>query len=459
VSGNVIEKIRLLVVSKEPLEFKVLWSAVASNGWRLEVAGSAWDAIERVQLGFAPQLLVLDLPRGEDESFHILRLLRRLRPELPIILVSHAEDLAKKDEFIRLGAKDFLTRPVAEQQLERAIRRHLGSSHLSAQPPFASENIEQLRDEIFFVGTSAVMHQLRQQVELLAQTDVPVLILGEAGSGRETIARLIHRLSVRSKFRFIKVNCGASPGELLDSEIFGDQGNRVSDDDQCSPGAFESCDNGTIFFNEITKLPLHLQEKLLHSLQTKSIKLEDQHQNAIRVLAAAGENVERAVLKNTLREDLYYLLGALTVHVPPLRQRKDEIPFLLEYFMHKLARHYNLPPRDLSSAVLEASQRYSWPGNLREIENFVKRYLFIGDVDVTMGWSDGARSSNSTSLKSLVKKLKCEAERHAIEAALEKTGWNRKAAARLLRVSYRTMLYKIVEYNMRFPEPYSPAGR
>jgi two-component system, NtrC family, response regulator AtoC len=458
-SGNLIEKVRLLVVSKEPLELKVLWSAVASNGWRLEVAASAWDAIERVQLGFAPQLLVLDLPRGEDDGFRILRLLRTLRPELPIIVVSYAEDLAKKDEFTRLGARDVLTRPVAEQQLERAIRRHLGSPHHSAQPAFASENIEQVSDEAFFVGTSTVMHQLRTQVELLAQTDVPVLILGEAGSGRETIARLIHRLSVRSKFRFIKVNCGALPGELLDNETFGEPGNRVSDDDQCSPGAFESCDNGTVFFNEITNLPLHLQEKLLHSLQTKSIKLEDPRQNDIRVLAATGENVERAVWKNTLREDLYYHLSALTVHVPPLRQRKDEIPFLLQHFMQKLARHYNLPPRDLSSAVLEASQRYSWPGNLPEIENFVRRYLIIGDVDVTMGWSDGTRTSNSTSLKSLVKKLKCEAERNAIAAALEKTGWNRKAAARLLRVSYRTMLYKIVEYNMRFPETYSPAGR
>jgi len=305
VNGNLIEKIRLLVVSGEPLELKVLWSAVASNGWHLEVAGSAWDAIERVQLGFAPQLLVLDLPRGEGDSFHILRLLRRLRPELPIILVSHPEGLAKKDEFIRLGARDFLTRPVTEQQLERAIRRHLGSSHHSAQPPFVSEKMEQLSDDVFFVGTSTVMHQLRAQVELLAQTDVPVLIFGEAGSGRETIARLIHKLSLRSEFRFMKVNCGALPGGPFDEEIFGDKGSRVCDDDPCSPSTFGSCDNGTIFFNEITNLPLHLQEKLLHALQTKSIKSADQDQNDIRVLAATGENVERAVSKNTFREDLY----------------------------------------------------------------------------------------------------------------------------------------------------------
>jgi two-component system, NtrC family, response regulator AtoC len=488
VSGNLIENVRLLVVSREPLALKVLWSAVESNGWQLEVAGSAWDAIERVQLGFAPQVLVLDLPRGEDDSFHILRWLRRLRPELPIILVSHPQDLAKKDESIRLGARDFLIRPVTEQQMEHAIRRHLGLSHHRAQPPFASENMEQLSDDAFFVGTSTVMHQLRAQVELLAQTDVPVFIFGEAGSGRETIARLIHKLSVRSEFRFMKVNCGAWPGDLLGKEIFGDPRNQVGDigdNGPCTPDAFESCDNGTIFFNEITNLPLHLQEKLLHALQAKSpIKSGDQRQMDVRVLAATTENVERALWKSTFREDLFYHLSAFTVHVPPLRQRKDEIPLLLQHFMHKLARHYNLLPRDLSAAVLAASQRYSWPGNLRELENFVKRYLIIGDVDATMGWSNGARSASSTSsghlgtatgasqkdaaeasaaapmsLKSLVKNVKSEAERNAIAAALEKTGWNRKAAAQLLRVSYRTMLNKIVEYNMRFPETYSPAGR
>jgi two-component system, NtrC family, response regulator AtoC len=467
------------------MALKVLWSAVESNGWQLEVAGSAWEAIERVQLGFTPQVLVLDLPKGEDDSFHILRWLRRLRPDLPIILVSHPEDSAKKDESIRLGARDFLTRPFTEQQLEHAIRRHLGLSHPSAQAPFASENIEQLSDDAFFVGTSTVMHQLRAQVELLAQTDVPVFIFGEAGSGRETIARLIHKLSVRSEFRFMKVNCGALPGDLLDKEIFGNQGNPVSDHDQPGPDAFASCDNGTIFFNEITNLPLHLQEKLLHALQTKSpIKSGDQGQIDVRVLAATTDNVERALWNNTFREDLYYHLSAFAVHVPPLRQRKDEIPLLLQHFMHKLARHYNLLPRTLSAAVLAASQRYAWPGNLRELENFVKRYLIIGDVDVTMGWSNGAGSTKSRSigrlgaptgarekdaagastaapmsLKSLVKNVKCEAERNAIAAALEKTGWNRKAAAQLLRVSYRTMLNKIVEYNMRFPETYSPVGR
>jgi two-component system response regulator AtoC len=203
----------------------------------------------------------------------------------------------------------------------------------------------------------------------------------------------------------------------------------------------------------------------------------------VRILAASSANLERALAGKKLREDLYYRLSAFTVNVPPLRQRKDEIAILLRYFMHKLARHYNLPPRGFSSTVLDACQHYSWPGNLKELETFVKRYLVAGDRELTLGEMDltlagrpgnslgsrgtrmtaataleergsGQKQAGSESLKSLIQGIKSEAEQNAIGAALKKTGWNRKAAARLLRVSYRTLLYKIEQYHMRAPEPF-----
>jgi two-component system response regulator AtoC len=466
VTENATEGVRLLVVSREASVLRPLWSIGESNAWHLETAGSGWEALERVQSGVAPHLLLLDLTRGEDDSLHILRWLRRLRPELPIILLSCSADLAREKEAVRLGAKDFLVQPFNEEQLESAIRRHLTSSNDRTPATVASEDVEQLSNGALFVGASAVMQTLRAQAELLAQANVPVLIVGEAGSGRETTARLIHKLSVRSECRFLKVNCAALPGELLENELFGRGG---GDDERSSPGKLELCDSGTIFLDEIVHMPISVQEKLLHVIQTKHLVKPGTgvpRDVDVRVLAATEVNIEKALSEKALREDLYYRLSAFTVHVPPLRQRKDEIPFLLQHFMHKLASHYGLPPRDLSPAVLEASQRYSWPGNIRELENFVKRYLMIGDGDLAMGWcnalgagsSDESResSSSSKSLKSLIENIKCEAERNAIAAALEKTGWNRKAAARLLRVSYRTMLYKIGQYKMRLPETYSP---
>ena len=471
---NAVETIRLLVVSREPSILRPLWSIGESNAWHLETAGSGWEAMERVQSGLAPHVLLLDLPRGDGDGLHILRWLRRLRPELPIILISYPEDSTHEREALRLGAKDFLVRPFHEGQLESAIRRHLTLTR--DRTSFTSEDIEQLSDDTFFVGTSTVMQTLRSQAELLAQANVPVLIVGEVGSGRETVARLIHKLSVRSGFRFMKVNCGALPGDLLERELFGRGATILEDNSQADRGKFELCDKGTIFFDEIDRMSIDLQEKLLHVMQTKQLAKTGADHGVdvdVRVLATTCANIEKALAEETLLEDLYYRLSAFTVHVPPLRQRKDEIPFLLQHFMHKLARHYGLPSRVLSPAVLEASQRYSWPGNVRELENFVKRYLMIGDVDLTLGWSD-AEGVNGTetleirktaigrdsedespvpkSLKSLIDNVKCEAERSAIAAALDKTGWNRKAAARLLRVSYRTILYKIEQYHMRLPE-------
>jgi DNA-binding NtrC family response regulator len=202
----------------------------------------------------------------------------------------------------------------------------------------------------------------------------------------------------------------------------------------------------------------------------------------VRVLAASSANLERALAEKKLREDLYYRLSAFTVHVPALRQRKDEIAILLRYLMHKLAKHYNLPPRGFSSSMLEACQNYSWPGNLAELETFVKRHLVAGDQELTLGemgldsaeslevapvsravrvaataWEEnesGPKQSRPESLKSLIQGIKSEAEQSAIGAALRRTGWNRKAAARLLRVSYRTLLYKIDQYHMRAPDSY-----
>ncbi|HKW16957.1 MAG TPA: sigma-54 dependent transcriptional regulator [Terriglobales bacterium] len=476
---NAIETIRLLVVSREPSVLRPLWAVAESNSWHLETAGSGWEALERIQSGAAPALLLLDLPRGDADSLHVLRWLRRVRPELPIVLLSHAEDVSREKEAMRLGAQEFLVRPFEEQKLEAAIRRHL-SSVVEELTGFTSENIEQLSDDSFFVGASPVMQKLRAQAELLAQADVPVLIVGEPGSGRDTTARLIHKLSVRSGFRFLKVNCAALPGDLLDRELFGYGGSATRKSEPATPGKLELAERGTILLDEVVEIPMWLQEKLLHVMQEKQFQRSGtgEYFNVdVRILAAADINTDRILGEDRLREDFYYRLSAFTVHVPSLRQRRDEVRLLLQHFMHKLARHYGLPAREFSPAVLDACQRHSWPGNVRELESFVKRYLMIGDEELSLvdpgaslsgqnftpvhsgvpghknGHSHYGEPNGGKSLKSLVRDVKTEAERNAIAAALEKTGWNRKAAARMLKVSYRTMLYKIEQYQMSASDP------
>ncbi len=477
-----IATIRLLVVSREPQILRSLWTIGETNSWQIETAPSGWDAMERVQSGVAPDLLLLDLPRGDGDSLHILRWLRRLRPELRVLVLCHPEDGGRKKEATRLGAEDVLVRPFTDEQLERLIRKHLFEPGNGATG-MVSEDIEQLGQEAFFVSSSPIMQRLRAQAELLAQADVPVLILGEGGSGRSTVARLIHKLSVRSGFRFLKVDCGAVPGDMLEEELFGSDRPFPSNGQRANPGKFELGEKGTIFLDEITEMPLSLQGRLLQVLHDKAFVRAGSDRPVpvdVHILAATSMNVDRALAEKKLREDLYYRLSAFTVHVPPLRQRRDEIAVLLRHLMHKLARHYGLPPREFSPNVLDACQDYAWPGNVNELETFVKRYLVAGDQELSFNEGDatsvngngkvhlpltlkfaatpaahdgnGENQPGRKSLKSLVQSVKCEAEKNAIGAALERTGWNRKAAARLLEVSYRTLLYKIEQYHMTAAE-------
>src|SRR5579864_850043 len=205
------ETARLLVVSRESAVLRPLWSVAESHAWHVESVVSAWDAMERVQSGVAPHLLVLDLPRGDSDTLHILRWLRRLRPDLPVLVMCFPEDAERKREATRLGAQEVLNRPLDEAKLEAAISRYLVSEESARPADVDSQDIEQLGPESFFVCAGPTAQKLRAQAELLAEADVPVLILGETGSGKDTVARLIHKLSVRSGFKFLKVNCADMP--------------------------------------------------------------------------------------------------------------------------------------------------------------------------------------------------------------------------------------------------------
>src|ERR1017187_462938 len=218
---NTIETVRLLVVSSEISVLRLLGSTAQSNSWHLETSSSGWDAMERVQSDTAPHLLFLDLPRGDGDGLHLVPWLRRLRPDLAIVVLCDPEDAGKQKEATRMGAKDVLVRPVTEEQIESLVRRYLGSSNDCGEAEIASEDIESVGGDEFFLCFTPAMQQLRAQAELLAQADVPVLILGEPGSGKGTVARLIHQWSFCCGFTFQRVNCGEIPEALLEIEFLG----------------------------------------------------------------------------------------------------------------------------------------------------------------------------------------------------------------------------------------------
>jgi two-component system, NtrC family, response regulator AtoC len=478
---NDVETIRVLVVSRETALLHQLRSISDSNSWQLENVASGWEAMDRVQSDVSPHILLLDLPHGDGDNLHILRWLRRLRPDLPIFVICQADDAIRQKEAGRLGAEAVVVRPFEKEQLEFVLRKHLEAP--KSDIDFASEHVDPVGDEGSFVSISPVMQKLRAQAELLAQADVSVLFLGENGTGKSTIARLIHSLSVRSGFSFQAVNCATLPANLLEMELFGPSNNSARGAEICrsSPGKLEMANKGALLVGEITEMPPDLQAKLLHVMQERQLVRSGESRAIpadVRVFATSSANLDQALAEKRLREDLYCRLSAFTVHVPPLRQRKEESEILLHFSMHKLAHYYGLPCREFTPTVLQACANYAWPGNLTELESFVKRYLFAGAQELWTGTMEsnlridrngipsfaraadasgrngasGGFNSEPKSLKSLIHSVKAEAEKSAIAGALDRTRWNRKAAARLLKVSYRTLLYKIDQYHMIAPQ-------
>jgi two-component system, NtrC family, response regulator AtoC len=356
------------------------------------------------------------------------------------------------------------------------LKAHLGSGVYKSGS--VSEGIESIGEDLFFVAASPTMRKLHAQAELLARVNVPVLILGESGSGKEITARLIHELSAPSCCRFLRVHCAALPGDLLESELFGYERGSFAGTPHIRQNPAESCDRGTLLLDEISEMPGSLQARLAHALQDKQLfRLGGASTLQVRILAATSINIEQALADKTLRMDLHHRLSVFTVHVPPLRKRKDEIPLLLDHFMNRMAECCGLLPRAIPAELVEECQRYSWPGNVRELGDFVKRYLVMEDgslapndlklrLDLLPEEAACRRlskqsinnviesNSEESSLKTLVRSIKGETERNAIMTALEQTHWNRKEAAQLLRISYRGLLYKIQQYQL---SPAAPA--
>jgi two-component system response regulator AtoC len=455
------DKAKILLVDDEPGMLRYIRTLLEVDDHVVETASTGEEALDRVQKGLSPDLVLLDLLMPGIDGLETLEALRKLQPTTKVVMLSCVNDTKKVVQAIRLGATDYITKPFQKAELDAVIDQCLGTN----QQNYTGE-VEELSEDTFFVAASPNMRKLRSQAALVANVDIPVLMLGESGTGKEVMARLIHKLSPRAHRMFLKVNCAAVPADLLESELFGYEAGAFTGANHAKPGKFEICNKGTILLDEIGEMPPSLQAKLLHVLQdqqfsrlgSRSVVKVD-----VRILAATNINIPEALANKRLREDLYYRLNAFTLQIPPLRERKEEIPVLLKHFMTQMSEQYARPPLTLSPELLTACANYPWPGNLRELNNFVKRYLVLGDEKLAINElqprTDGSgahfepavRNNGSEpagGLKSLARSAKDEAEAEAIAKALDETNWNRKQAAALLQISYKALLYKIRQYGI-----------
>ena len=430
------------------------------NRYSLTLFSEEQSLLDRLDLPEDADLLLLALHPSSD-PVPLLTHIRCTRPQLPVIVLSCSPDLRDLEMVIRLGVRGIVMKPFTGADVETAIEEQLALTDRKVVGDVPKE--VQLNETHSFVRSSKRMRELEAQASLVARADIPILILGESGTGKEILALYTHKMSSRSSRMFLKVNCAAMPADLLESELFGYEQGAFTGAVKTKPGKFEVCTGGTIFLDEIGEMPAILQAKLLQVLQDGTFSRLGSRSPMkvdVRVIAATNINMKEAMANKTFREDLYYRLNGFTLSIPPLRERREEIPLLSEYFMRKAAKRHNMEPLPFSNHLMETLSGYIWPGNLRELENVINRYLVLGDertiIEELTPYDGASRAAQGAEvdapsgrgLKQMVRSLKGGAESTAIAQVLEGTGWNRKAAANDLQISYKALLYKIKQYGL-----------
>lgn len=458
---------KIMVVDDEPSIRKYLQTLLEVEGFDVEALSSGREAIEKVNGGERPDFIILDVLMPELNGIDTLKELLQIDRSLNVIMLSCSNEVGTVVEAIRIGAHDYLTKPFEKSELDAAMLKSRQKKQLATENRALRDYCDQVTEDLSFLAASPQMVRIRQQILQIAPVDVPVFVCGESGVGKEVVARMIHLRSKRRNQAFIKVNCAALPGELLESELFGFEQGAFTGAVRAKPGKFEMANKGTIFLDEIAEMSPHLQAKLLHVLQDHQYsRLGGRHMidTDVRVLAATNVDVHEAMKTGRFREDLYYRLNVLSILVPPLRERTTEIPLLFRHFLEKYSEKFGKAAVQPSKHLLDAAVNYPWPGNLRELENFVKRYVILEDDEgslrelVEMSATRQRTSPREEpvlpkeqGLKALVRGLKDEAEMEAIADALEKTRWCRKDAAKMLGISYKALLYKMRQFNLDTP--------
>ena len=470
------------------------------------------EIVAAIRQGEPPDIVLLDVAMPGMDGLQTLKALKAARPELQVIMLSGREHAPIIVEAVRLGAADYVVKPgdpegLGEIALDSAIKQAIERTRLVSELTDLRRQLSDDQQQAFLGwGESPAMRQVAHIIEQVADSDVTVLIRGESGVGKELVARAIHQHSTRKQKPFVKVNCAALPAELLESELFGHEKGAFTGAAATRVGKFEQANLGTIFLDEIGEMKPPLQAKILHVLQdaeftklgsNKTIEVD------VRVVTATNRDLEAMMVRGQFREDLYYRLKVIEAVVPPLRERRDEIPQLTDFFLTKYSERYNRPVRTLSDELRERFLQYEWPGNVRELENMIKRFVILQDEQLvvnelskprpagpstlaTPGGSPAdfapppfqsppqapipgdpafeddededleqepvaAASQDGRRLVDVAREAALTAERTVIADTLRQVHWNRRKAAQLLGVSYKTLLNKIKETGLEQP--------
>ena len=444
---------RILIVDDEPRILLLMKGLLKANGYEVETAKDGAAALEIVKAGVV-DIVVTDLRMQPMDGMELFREVRAASPDIPVILLTAYASVETAIDALKSGIFDYLTKPFKVEDMlaclkraEEKIRRSAAVATDSGPLRYRFEN---------FIANSPAMKEVCETIQKVAPTAATVLINGESGTGKEVVARAIHLSSTRAKRPWVAVNCAAIPGELLESEMFGHVKGAFTGAVADKEGLFEAASGGTLFLDEIASMPLILQGKLLRALQEKEIRRVGGTKAIpvdVRVIAASNSNLEEAVVKGTFRSDLFYRFAVITIDIPPLRERPEDVMPLVRHFIAgETPSGANQPT--VSDAAVKALLAYSWPGNVRELENAIKHALtFMRGGEITPGDlptrvtenKDAAAapvaSNQSTSLKSFLK----QKEREYIGQILSSVGGDKEKAAETLKVNLSTLYRKLAE--------------
>ena len=446
------QALKILVVEDEPDQRSLITKMLAANGYQISSASSVEEAIVMIKSDL-PDLVFSDWKLGQLSGMDLLTYVRREHPDMGFIIATAYGTITHAVDAMQAGADDYLAKPYQRQSLLLAIDKVAKSLVLKKQNRRLTSELSQQQELVGLVGKAPCMQKVYTRVQRVSATDATVLIGGESGTGKELAARALYQLSQRKHKPFIAINCGAIPESLAEAELFGAEKGAFTGATALKIGKLEAADGGTVFLDEIGELPLLQQTNLLRFLQEGVISRLGQNGEIkldVRVIAATHRDLQHEVKEGRFREDLYYRLNVVPIHMPPLRDRQEDIGRLVEHFLKLNSSQYKMDVPKLSAATMKQLLDYSWPGNVRELANRIERFVLLGDEEEMVEELNRQPQAINTRQFSLPETgIEWETfEKGCLEQAMNKHQGNRTKAAKFLGLSYKAFLYRLEKYHL-----------
>ena len=451
---------RILIVDDEKHICTAIAALVKGEGFQSLIAQDGNAGLKLIR-SEAPDMMLVDIKMPEMDGMEVMRQAKDLDPDLPVVIITAYAEIHGAVKAIKAGAHDYLSKPFDNQDVIRVIHRALAERELKRRLKELSSRIKENISLKEMMGPSDTVARVISEVNRVAESDFTVVITGETGSGKEVVARSIHQASPRSKGPFIPVDCGAIPDALLESELFGHEKGAFTGAELQKPGKFELAEGGTLFLDEIPNMPLGSQAKLLRVLQEKKVSRVGSTKSInvnVRLLAASNRDLYDLTISGTFRRDLFYRLNEFTITIPPLRERKEDIPYLAKRFLDMANIELKKGVRGFSESALNSLFSYTWPGNVRQLRSSIRRAALLADDLITEKHLDLKRVPvpglaftpkvqgapwKGLSLKEIVQQSSTAVEREVLTQILKHTGGNKAKAARLLKIDYKTIHEKV----------------